>query len=926
MIGRTVSHYRVLHELGRGGMGVVYEAEDILLGRRAALKFLPDELAHKPDSLTRFQREARAASALNHPNICTVYEIAEEDGRWFTAMELLEGKTLDEALMGKPAPIDKLLDWSIQIAEALDAAHAKGVVHRDLKPPNIFITQRGQLKVLDFGLAKIMDPVQNAAPTTLDDRTVLLPSPLTSPGMALGTVAFMSPEQARGEELDTRSDLFSFGSVLYQMATSRLPFQGKTTATTFDAILNRTPLPIQHWNPSLPEDLQRFVAKCLEKDPSLRYQHASELGADLKRLKRDTDSERFKLVGTPGERETPSAQQSSVPALADGVPTAEISTGRKSGGSVPGPESVAAGSSRSTGWMLASSGVLAILAATLWGVYSWMQRSAPVPFQSMTIASVTASGDYWSAALSPDGNYMATLRRDSQGRDSLWMSHLPTKSDTQIVPAGDAIFKEVTFSADGNYVYYRIDLLDGTFDLDRVPVLGGQPTRVVHSIDSPPAFTASAGRFVFIRNRRAENDQALITANLDGSDEKAIYSGKGPVYSNPAWSADGKRIAAIEELPGGLFEVATFDPASAKTTHFARLPEPALEPTLLLWMPDGRGLIVLCRNKGSGRRQIGYVSYPAGEFRRITNDLNTYSGISISADGKKIGTVLLPVENALDIFPAGQISDASQPVSLGGAEWLDWVSDDQIIYADNAYTLKSFSLKSGEKATLFSDSDLLAYDPQACGPHSIVFTGVRQSSREESHIFALELPGGTPRQLTFGKNDQYMRCTPDGKLLAYYTFDDHSIRKLALSGGQPEVLVSGDVQPDNQFDITADGKELLVDIGSAATEASAGNIQFAFLPLDGGQITKRIPVANDPEHLALTSEGKAIGYLKHEHGVRNIWLQPIAGGPPSRLTNFHLFRSTAQRIIAFAWSPDGKHLAMTRSFAKGDVAILQDHQ
>ncbi len=852
MIGHTVSHFRVLHELGRGGMGVVYEAEDILLRRKVALKFLPDELAHEPASLTRFQREARAASALNHPNICTVYEVAEQNGRWFMAMELLEGKTLDETVARKSAPLDRLLDWSIQIAEALDAAHAKGIVHRDLKPSNIFITQRGQSKVLDFGLAKMMDLGDNPDPAASSGLAASLPSTLSHSGTALGTVAFMSPEQARGEELDARSDLFSFGSVLYQMATGRLPFEGKTRAITFDAILNRDPLPIQHWDPSRPADLQRIVTKCLEKDPDLRYQHASELRADLKRLKCDSDSDRLQVPGTPGEA-PPSQHALLANSAAESVLAGGMSAPSRRGSSSAWSEIVAVASRRRLALMLASLAVLVILATAALGVYQLLHRPVPLPFQGMTISSVTASGDYWSAALSPDGKYMATLRRDSQGRDSLCMSHLPTNSDTQIVPAGDSVFDEVTFSPDGNYVYYRLDLLNGVSDLYRVPVLGGQPALVVHAIDSPPAFTASATRFLFVRNRRSENDQSLITANLDGSGQKTIYSGKGQTYSNPAWSPDGKRIAAIEELPDGLYGIATIDPSGGSTAHFARLSPPALEPRLLLWMPGGRGLIALCRDRSSGLRQIAYVSYPSGKFHRITNDVNSYRGISLSADGKSIGTVLVSVENTLDIFPAGPVGDATKPVfSLDGALWLDWVGDDQIAYADNEYKLGSYSLKSAEKMTMLSDPTLLPYDPQACGPHSIVFTGVQQSNRAESHIYTLDLAGGVPRQVTFGKNDQYMRCTPDGKLLVYATFDDHSIRRLALPGGQPEILVSGDLRADNQFDITKDGKQLLVDVGGAGNDTNPGNIQFTFLSLTNGQVTKRISVDNDPEHLALT--------------------------------------------------------------------------
>jgi eukaryotic-like serine/threonine-protein kinase len=239
VIGRTVSHYRILSELGRGGMGVVYAAEDTLLGRQAALKFLPEQYAHEPQWLARFQREARAASALNHPNICTIYEIGEQDGHWFIAMELLEGRTLDR-VMTRPVAIEQLIEWSIQISDALDVAHRQGIVHRDLKPSNIFLTERDQPKVLDFGLAKFEDPSLDGLDSAL--RTASLKGPLTTPGQTVGTIAYMSPEQVRGDELDGRSDLFSFGTVLYQMVTARMPFEGKTSAMTFDAILNREPV------------------------------------------------------------------------------------------------------------------------------------------------------------------------------------------------------------------------------------------------------------------------------------------------------------------------------------------------------------------------------------------------------------------------------------------------------------------------------------------------------------------------------------------------------------------------------------------------------------------------------------------------------------------------------------------------------------
>jgi serine/threonine protein kinase len=486
MIDRTISHYRIVEKLGGGGMGVVYKAEDVKLERFVALKFLPDDVAKDPQTLMRFQREAKAASALNHSNICTIYEIDDQHGEAFIAMEYLEGLTLKHKIAAKPLDAETVMDLGIQISDALDAAHSKGIIHRDIKPANIFVTARGQAKILDFGLAKVtVKPEKAGLSATMD-----VEEHLTSPGSAVGTVAYMSPEQARGEELDARSDLFSFGVVLYEMATARQAFSGATSAVIFDAILHKTPTPAARFNPEIPAELDRIIHKSLEKDRELRYQSGAELRGDLKRAKRDTGSGR---------------SSTAVPVAVEPVGTASSSGTLRAEASTKGSRAV----------LIATAAV--VLIALLGGVGWYLHNSSSGPAKVSQIS-------HWNkpmngAVLSPDGHTVA-FTSPVAGFDQVFVMLASGGEPLQLT--NDPIDKFVdTFSPDGTQIYYSLDFSDE--ESRSVPTLGGPSTVVA----SGYALTVSPDGNTLYYAKGRHNHAVYRKAKTGVSEEEVFRSPEG---------------------------------------------------------------------------------------------------------------------------------------------------------------------------------------------------------------------------------------------------------------------------------------------------------------------------------------------------------------------------------------------------------------
>jgi eukaryotic-like serine/threonine-protein kinase len=921
MIGQTFFHYRIIEKLGGGGMGVVYKADDTRLHRIVALKFLPPELCRDPLALARFQREAQAASALNHPNICTIHDVGEQDGQAFIAMEFLDGLTLKHAISDRPMDNERLLSLAIEIADALDVAHSEGVVHRDIKPANIFVTKRGHAKILDFGLAKltpVSSKVAQAAGVTFEATASSDAGHLTGPGTALGTVAYMSPEQAKGKLLDARTDLFSFGAVLYEMATGAMPFRGDTSAIIFDAILNRPPLRPLRLNPDLPPKLEEIISKALEKDRDLRYQVAAEIRADLRRLKRDVDSS-----------STPQAVSRS---SAVAVPPVAPPKSQQPGSSAI----MSAVKQHKWGAMGIVTAGLIVFAAAGFGLYSLLRGTSPVHFQNFTITQVTNSGKAALTAISPDGRYVLTVIND-KGLQSLWLRNLPTSSDTRVIPPSPASYKSLTFSPDGNYLYFikAVDATNTNFDLYRAPVLGGAPQTMVRGIDSDITFSPDGQRIAFARANVPEAGKyRLITANLGGGDERVLQVA-APASDAPAfvaWSPkDGKLAYRLFKPDQALGGIALFDTETGKVNRFA-----SFEDKLTLdfkWLPDGHGLLALYSQKGPDyyrRSQIGFVPEGREQLQPVTRDTNSYTTLTLSGDGKTLATVQTKATQNLYVLPAaGSQSPQANPLLPQGqyVYWFDWSADGNLVFSDFTRLLR-IGIDRNVPTQLIGDSNAAIVELAGCGTHYFVFSWTFHGGTNSTNVWRTNADGTNPVKLTDGKNDRGPVCSADEKWVYYWDRAKQQLWRVSVNGsGKPEMLpgsaVPRTIPTGTGLSHSPDGKLLAYVLATMPTpEDPYPQYKVALLELSSTSSPPRLIDADErisSGGLNLTPDGKAVAYPIRENGVDNLWLQPLDGSRGRQITYFD-----SEQILNFGWSPDGRNLCILRGHTDSDVVLVRE--
>jgi Tol biopolymer transport system component len=724
----------------------------------------------------------------------------------------------------------------------------------------------------------------------------------------------MSPEQAMGEDLDARTDLFSFGAVLYEMATGALPYSGATSAAIFDAILHKAPVPPARLNAELPAELERIIDKALEKDRKLRYQHASEMRADLQRLKRNTDSGRV-AVGQP----RPEA------ATAAGAPPKDSSASHASDSSAV----VEAVKQHKMGLAAALFIVVVLVAAASYGIYSFFNSRHALPFENFTITQATDNGKTIAAAISPDAKYLLSVMQDKR-KESLWLRHVQTNSDTQVIAPADAVYSNLAFSPDGNYIYFlsAIDKVGEGSNLLRAPVLGGTPQVIVHDVDTRVTFAPDGQRFAFVRGMNPDLEKFEVrTANADGTNELKLSDAPIASLSNAvAWSPDGKQIASAMQSVGDAVSVIQIqDAVSGKVKKVSRFN--SLLVTDLAWLPDARGLIATYQQNATpyASSELAFVSEPAGQLRPITRDTNNYQTVTLSADGKTLASVQQRATQTFYLLPAAGSAENTPnpaPAQVKESTFFDW-SANGTIYFDDMDSLVRMSADGEDKTKLVSDPTAQVIHLASCQDgRYVVFVRAGHSASNKASIWRVNADGSNPKRLTEGMQDLAPECSPDGKWVLYDDVYDLQVKRVSIDGGKPEI-VPGTALPAGFFHdgltISRDGKLLAF---LTTLDQNAMPHRIAVVTLDAGPQSPTRFLEPDPrvaEAPQFSPGGEAVVYPIRENGVDNLWLQPLDGSRGRQITNFK-----SDTIPTFRFSSDGKNIGVIRSHEESDVVLLHD--